>query len=302
MKARRSIAGRSVVSTLVLVVAVGCAGRKAVWEQEGTPQAAPAPAPTDELTTLEQQFEALWAQRGETAKLQEAIGVLEQLVAKAPTPDRLARLARAYYFLADGHYALQERTDEMMAAFEKGLEAGERGVVAASPEFAEKMRNDEKAEEAIKVVGKDAVPAVYWYSVNLGKWARAQGITKVLFYKDKIRAYLERVLELDPNYFYAAPTRYFGAFFAVAPSYAGGDLQKSEEFFNKSLATEPNYLATKVLMAENLATKKQDRAMFDKLLQEVLAADAKVIPEIEPEQLVEKKKAERLMAKADDLF
>lgn len=280
-----------------------CAGRTAVWErdqkqatQEGVGAA------SDELATLEAAAKALWADRLQQDKAEAAVKAMAELAKKAPTADNFVSLSRAHYFLADSHYSLDKRTDDMLRHYEQGLEAGEQALVLSSPAFAQKMKDGAKVEEAIKVVEKGSVPAIYWYAVNLGKWAKAQGLTKMLFYKDKIRAYMTQCLALDENYFHGAPLRYFGSFYAVAPSYAGGDLKKSEESFNKSLLVEPNYLATKVLMAENLAPKKQDRVLFDKLLKEVQAADVNALPELIPEQTQEKKKAEKLAAQAEDLF
>jgi len=120
--------------------------------------------------------------------------------------------------------------------------------------------------------------------------------------KDKYRAAMERCLMLDPGYFHGGPDRYFGAFYAVAPSFAGGDLSKSEEHFHRAFAAAPDYLATKVLMAENLAVKRQDRALYERLLQEVLAASDGVMPGLEPETRVEKQKAAELLQQADDKF
>jgi hypothetical protein len=57
-----------------------------------------------------------------------------------------------------------------------------------------------------------------------------------------------------------------------------------------------------VLMAESYAVKKQDRALFAKLLDEVLATPDAVIPDLVPETRIEKDKARELKAKIDDLF
>jgi hypothetical protein len=287
-----------VLSALVLSA---CAGRTAAWESDKQISSAPAVS-VDEATQLEQKADALFAERSELAKAEAAAAAYAEVASKSPTADRLAKLSRANYFLADGHYGLLGRKDDMLKHYEKGLEAGEQGLVLASPEFAKLMKEGGKVEDAIKVVDIKAVPSIYWYATNLGRWARAEGMTKLLFYKDKIRAYMTKVVELDPTYFHGAPYRYFGAYYAVAPAFAGGDLKKSEENFNKSLEAAPNYLSTKVLMAEALMTKKQDRATFEKLLKEVVAADPASIPEVAPEQAVEKAKAAKLLTQVDDLF
>ena len=57
-----------------------------------------------------------------------------------------------------------------------------------------------------------------------------------------------------------------------------------------------------MLVAELLAPKLQDRALFDRSLKFVLETPANVIPEMEPEAIIEKKKAERLQKMGDDLF
>jgi hypothetical protein len=123
-----------------------------------------------------------------------------------------------------------------------------------------------------------------------------------LKYKDTLFAIMTRCYELDPDYFYGAAERYFGSYYAVAPAFAGGDLNKSREYYDKSLKRAPNALSTHVLIAELLAPKLQDRALFDRELKLVMDTPANIIPEIEPEATREKLKAEVLIKKADDLF
>jgi hypothetical protein len=55
-------------------------------------------------------------------------------------------------------------------------------------------------------------------------------------------------------------------------------------------------------MAENLAVKKQDRALYERLLNEVLAAPDDVLPGLEPETRVEKQKAADLLKFSDENF
>jgi hypothetical protein len=164
------------------------------------------------------------------------------------------------------------------------------------------MVGGQKHAAAIKLAPKEAVPAMYWYASNLGKWASTKGFTTVLKYKDDIKATMDHVKALDDTYFYAGPFRYFGAFEARTAGIAGGSLEKSKENFQKAVTMAPNYLGTKVLWAEFLCTKQQDKEMYKKLLDEVLAADAAVDPEILAENKLEQEKAKKLLAKIDDNF
>jgi tetratricopeptide (TPR) repeat protein len=290
--------------TLVCAVACGT-GRKSQWEGSALPTAtatasAPAAAPAPEATVSE--AEAAWDRRGDRPSLERAIQLWESEVAASPgRAATWARLSRAYYLLADGHLrGLGPSNAQYLTAFEKGTAAGERSLAVQSPEFKSRVTGDEKVEDAIRVVGRDGIPAMYWYAVNLGKWSRAKGIAALLGNKDRVRGVVSRVLELDESFFYGAPHRYFGAYWALLP--IGRDLDKSRQHFEKSLQIAPAYPGTKVLMAETYAVKKQDRALFVRLLDEVLALPDDAIAEIAPEIRIEKDKARELKAKVDELF
>jgi hypothetical protein len=105
---------------------------------------------------------------------------------------------------------------------------------------------------------------------------------------------------LDKNYYYGGPARWLGTYYAVAPGIAGGDMDKSKKYYEEAMAAAPNYLATKVLMAENYAAKVKDRALYDRLLDEVLAGDPDALPEVAIEQRVEQDKARKLKAEKFD--
>lgn len=303
-------------STVVLSLAafallsVGCgSSRQSVWEDDATtsPTTAGAnstPEAATRRTALLAEATAAYAERGDEAKLRLAIAKWEEaLVLDGSHTEDWAALSHAYYFLADGHLSFDEaKQEEMMATFEKGTRSGEKGLLAVSPAFATRMREGARIEEVVNLFERSAVPALYWRSANLGKWASAQGFATLLSYKDEIRAVMTRCLALDANYFYGAPHRYFGAFFARAPAYAGGDLNKSKEHFEASIAIEPRYFATHVLFASDYAQKSQNRAIFDEQLNLVINGDAQAMPDVAAENLVEQRKARELMARADELF
>jgi hypothetical protein len=252
--------------------------------------------------------DAAWAERGDLAKLKIAIGKWDEAVkVKSDDHESYAKLARGQYLLADGHLAFDAESspaqmEEFLKAHELGQAYAEQGLRALSPDYQKRVDGGIPIEDAVQALGREAVPLMYWYDVNLGKWAKAKGIDVTLKYKDVIFKIMTRVYDLDPDYFFAAPDRYFGGYYAVAPSFAGGSVTKSKEYFDKSLKKAPDYLATHVLVAELLAPKLDDRALFDREIEFVLSADPNKIPEVGPEALIEKKKAEKLKAKADDLF
>jgi len=276
-----------------------CTGRTAVWEAESAAKA--EAGETGAGAEFKAQAEAAWAMRTDPDAIRKAISLWEQAVAADPGDyQSLVAITHAYYFLADGY--LRGDDDAYLAAMDTGVTWGEKALMAVSPEFEKRMRGGEKLEAAIESIGLDGVGALYWYASNLGKWAKKKGFAVLLGQKDKVKAIMERCLKLDPTYFHGAPDRYFGAFYAIAPKFAGGDLKQSAVHFKASLERAPYYLGTRVLMAENLDPKNQDRAAFDANVKTVLEADENAVPELRPESIVEKKKAEELKAQADEIF
>lgn len=306
---------------IALTFAGACKGRTAAWEEKSNPpdgNSEKAVTPSDKVLEA---GAAAWSARAEGKdKVLEAIAAWEVelgcepgssspadrcagVPATAANAEMLAHMTRAYYFTADAYM----RNDEAsyLDFMNRAVWWGERALIAASPEFAERMRNKGKYHEVIGVVGIEGLPAMYWYATALGKWARASGFGVLVGQKDNIKATMERALELDPNFYHGGPHRYFGAFYAVAPDFAGGDLAKSKQHYETSLEIAPYFLGTKVLMAENLVRKLDDEDTFKRLLQEVIDADLNSVPaEVQPEMIIEKEKAKELlvMAEEDDWF
>jgi len=293
---------RSLLSSLALAsMCLGCATTyEAKWNE--APTTATTTTADDTTAQLATEGDALWAERGDKAKLVQALEKWEAAAAKAPSAELYAKLARGHYLLGDGYYVLDGNDEARDAEYQKGLDAATKGLKLSAPEFARAMADGKKHGEAILLAGKDAIPSMYWYASNLGKWAAAKGFVTKLKYKDDIKATIDHIKDLDDTFFYAAPYRYLGGYEAATAGLAGGSLEKSQEYFQKSVQMAPNYLGTKVLWADFLCTKKQDKDTFKKLLDEVVAADPAADPAIEPENKIEQQKAKKLLAKIDDLF
>lgn len=280
------------------LAASSCATYQAKWDEKITTPTTPNDAATTALT----EGDAAWEARSDKAKLMEAFAKWEAAFEKAPTAELAAKISRAHYLYGDGYLALENNNEGRDAEYQKGLDWATRSLSMAAPEFAKAMTEGKKHAEAITLAPKEAVPGMYWYATNLGKWAAGKGFATRLRYKDDIKATMDLVKKYDEMYFYAAPWRYFGSFEAVTAGLAGGSLEKSEVNYKKAVELAPNYLGTKVLWAEYLCTKKQDKETFKKLLDEVIAADAKVDPAIAPENTIEQLKAKKLLGEIDEKF
>ena len=292
----------ALVCMAALVASCGST-RETAWDStsESVQLDAAAQAQVAELMAT---AEAAWANRGDQAQAKAAIDAWAKAGEIDPkNVEALSELTHAIYFYSDCHLRFdEENPDAYKNSHEEGTRAAERALSAMSPAFAEKMASGARIEDAITVLNASAVPTLYWRSSNLGRWAVLESFATLLSYKDEIREIMEFCLDNDPLYFYQAPDRYFGVFFAKAPGFAGGDMKKSAAHFNISIDAHPNYYGTRILMAEEWAVKEDNRPLFEELVNYVLQGDPNAIPELVPESMCEKRKAEKLMAEIDDIF
>ena len=244
-----------------------------------------------------------WENREDRAAVDAAIAAWVAAAEIDPTrADIQLELAYAYYFLANAHLQWEEDNDDAMtAAYEKGYIAGKHAIELTSPEFAAKIRNGESWEAAIPSIGKEGVPALYWFATNRGKWALQDGFTTILSEKDRIAAIMEHCKKLDETFWYGAPHRYFGVYRTKIP-FPGGDLPVSKQHFDRAVEINANYLDTKVLFAKEYAVKEQDEELFKKLLNEVIATPDDVVPELVPENRNSKRMAKKLLDDIEDYF
>jgi hypothetical protein len=291
---------------LATTFACSSAGRTAAWEVDAP--AAPTTAAQLEdaaRTALVDEAEKGWAGRDDRASLEKAVAAWEKLLAAAPTDaETMIKLSRGYYFLADGHVSLDPDggSEKKIELYQKGTDWGERALVAIDPQFAASMKAENDFVKAIALIEKPAVPAAYWYCSNVGRFAREKGLSARLYWKDRLKAAMTRIAEIDPGYFYFGADRYLGSFYALLPGIAGKDLKRSAEHFEKSLTNAPGYLTTRVLKADILEAERGDRAAYEAALKEVLAAADGDDPNMAPENRAAKRHATRLLGLADERF
>jgi len=208
------------------------------------------------------------------------------------------RLARAYYLLGYNH---QKDLSKSKKSWQTGASWAEKALYTNN-KFKEAVGKYGEFTPALSRVTDDQVGALYWYLANIGMWSKNSGVSTTLKYIKLIKSMIKRIAKTDPNYHYGGLDRYKGAYFAVLPSYAGGDIKKSRDHFIKSLRVGPEYLGTKVLYAMIYALKTKNKPLFKKLLTEVVESPPIHDPNIRAENLLEKKKASVLLKKLDDLF
>ena len=285
------------VAVVGMTWSCGTTRKSGLCEEVGVPKAQPG-----DLAAIEKAAQDAWEKRADEAQLKAAIDQLRKAVATAPSKtSNYVKLAKALYFWGDGFLRFDEKNEEMIQAFEQATYYAEQALRLQNEEFQLSVCAGDSYKKTVKTIRKEDIPAVYWYAVALGKYGLAKSIVIVLDNKDKIAAMMRMIRRVDPNYHHGAADRYLGAFHTKIP-FPKGDLPRSKKYFETSIKRAPNYLATRVLMAQMLAPKLKDRALFKAQLDYVMAASLDVIPGMEPEHAIEKRKAEALLDDIDILF
>lgn len=251
------------------------------------------------VNELMEKADANYENRAEASSMEEAIKDYEKVVKLDPGNKAvLKKLGIACYWYASGHLTDKEAQGEY---YHKGAQYGERAM-ALNPAFKARVLGGEKDYECLDSLEKEDIASVYWVFANLGRWSNLKGFTTILKNKNKLKAIADWVAYKDENYYYGAGHRALGTYYAKAPSFAGGDINKAKVHFEKALKISDDYIGTKVLMAEFYAFKTQDKALFLQLLNDAVKKDVNSVPGLEFEQSVDQKKAGELLANADDMF
>ncbi len=289
------------VCTLVLSGLLSACGatRTAAWDVA----ASGASADQAMVEELKAGIAANWDKRIDRAATEAALADMEKLdAAGGATVDDYVLAARAYYFYSDTHLRFAGEEDAMLASYQKGISMAEKGMVLSSTAFKDRVKAGERPENAVDALDIKGQPAMYWYASNLGRWAKQSGFSTLLREKDRIKKIMERVMALDENYFYAGPHRYFGAMYGLAPAFAGGNMDKSKEHFEKAIAIAPTYLGTRVLFLEVWAQKEEDEEVWREQMDILDATAEDALENMTPENHFEKKKAADLKSKEEDIF
>ena len=258
------------------------------------------PMVESQIASINEETDPVLAEQAIPASLK----MLEGLLKDDPENETLLNnLAEGFCGYA---FSFVEDTDPERAShlYLRGRGYAERLLVANGVPEQLTTQNPEQFKDTVKTLGADHLPGLYWMGQCWAGWLMLNLDDLQAFVSiSKVESTLQRTLELDASYHYAGPHLLLGAFYGGRSKMLGGKPDKARGHFEKSLElTQHKYLMTKVIYAKTYAVQKQDSALFKKLLGEVLDASADILPGQQLANAVAKRKAQKLLESADDLF
>jgi tetratricopeptide (TPR) repeat protein len=199
-----------------------------------------------------------------------------------------------------------ERDDPVRAsalylrARDYGIRAlGDKGAILKNPSLRGEMLQTElqkMSEEDLQPLFWTAMSWNAWINLNLDKPAALAQLTLS-------QACLERVMEIDANYFYGLPNILMGASLAAMPPMLGGNIQEAKDYFEKALKLSNRKLfLTQYYYARFYAVRVQDKELFLRLIQEIIDGDPQELKDVCLINAVVQNQAGELKEMVEDLF
>jgi tetratricopeptide (TPR) repeat protein len=220
---------------------------------------------------LETKAEMLWSEREDPGKAAEAIAAYEDLLKeRAGDYKVLLRLSRLHYWV--GQMLESANTKEALEHYASGMEYGKKASEAAPEE-----------------------PGGYFFeAANLARQNNLKGTFSNLFGISTVRKLNEKAASLDPEYFYRGTDRFFCALYTKLPGLLGGSTTKAIEFGKRAVEAYPNYAGNRYFLAEAYV-KDGKNDLARKELEAAVDLPDDELPDVVPEQRMEKKRAGALL-------
>ncbi len=157
---------------------------------------------------------------------------------------------------------------------------------------------------ALQKLQKTDVPALFWTANAWGNWINiSMTDPDALADLPKVQAMMQRVIELEPGYFYGGAHLFLGTILMVKPPIMGGNPDEAQVQFEKCFQySQEKFLLPYVFYARYYAGKMLDEELFDSLIQQILGTSLDILPEQRLPNAIAQKKARLLLEKREEMF
>jgi tetratricopeptide (TPR) repeat protein len=216
-------------------------------------------------------------------------------------PELLLAGAKAY-----ASYASVLEEDEQGRAvylYERGKQYAVKSL-GLNPLFKEAMGKPlDVFQRSLDQARKNDVPTLFWVSSVWGSWIASSESPEAMADLPWVEALVEKVLQLDPSYYYGSAHLFEAILLSARPEQFGGNLQKANEHFKKAMEYgQGKFLMTDVYYAQYYAKQTLNRELFVTTLKHVLETPAAIEPDLTLVNTLAQQKAKRLLDQVNEFF
>jgi len=159
-------------------------------------------------------------------------------------------------------------------------------------------------EKWVDSLKKSDIPYVFWAANAWIMWIiENSDDMNAMLELPRARVIIDKIYEMDPSYYFGAPHLFYGIYYSILPEFAGGDLEKAKEEFNKALEySKDKFLLTKLSYAEFYLKAKYDRDNYIKVLKEIVNTDLEKNPEMRLLNTLTQEQAKELLKNVNNFF
>jgi hypothetical protein len=164
--------------------------------------------------------------------------------------------------------------------------------------------NPNDLQDAIAGLGHASVPAMFWTANCLGKWIDlSRDDPADIADLANVAVLMQRVLELDDDYYYGGVHMFFGAYYGGRAPIFGGNFKLAREHFERAREINSGrLLLVDVLQAEYLDRQQLNRDDFHERLTFVIDEPDDLYPEMALLNAIARKRARHLLARESEWF
>ena len=161
----------------------------------------------------------------------------------------------------------------------------------------------EEYRAALAGLGTADVPPLYTLAASWAGWVQAHSSDwKAIAELAKVRAAMERVVELNEAYDHGGAHLYLGIMTSLVPAAVGGKPDEGRDHFERAITlSQGRDLMAKTEYARRYARLVFNRPLHDKLLNEVLQTPA-AVPGLTLRNTIAQRAARELLKSADNYF
>jgi len=158
--------------------------------------------------------------------------------------------------------------------------------------------------DAVQSVDSSEVEKLFWGGYGWATWIGfSKGAPAAVADLPKVEQLMLRVLALDESFYHGGAHLFLGIYYGSRPVMLGGKPEVSRIHFEKALALgDRRFLPVLVAYAEYYAKQTLDRELYVSLLEEALAFDLALVPDLTLPNVLAKRRAQRLLAQVDEFF
>ncbi|MEE9421583.1 MAG: TRAP transporter TatT component family protein [Gammaproteobacteria bacterium] len=230
--------------------------------------------------------------------------LMEGLIAEDPgNTDLRTYAAQGFYGYAFGFTELDDAR-RASALYQRGFDHGVSALQEQGLKIDLQNSHPDKIKNAANKLSNKSVPALFWTASNWGKQIDLNRDDPTrLAQMSSVEALMQRVTELQPDYYYGSAHLFYGVYYGSRSPMFGGDFKQSELNFNRARAvSDSKLLIIDVLQAEYLERQRLNQENFHRLLTGVIETPVGSFPEMELVNQIARERARFLLEKEGEWF